>query len=124
MVLPAEPWVPLRQRDKYKQLNEAVHDAVCAYYTDEKNIANFEAICLAAYRLIKYIINEMRGLDFNTHLDKIPSFSDALMEFYCTADGTDGESYEKEVAALENLSRSAYYEFKKPLQDEYHHDIM
>jgi len=119
-------WVPLRTRDKYREMNKAVNVALDDYWaslgTDEnptpykQRIEACEAVVLTAFRLLKYIRKEISVLDYQ-YIDneELCDTSDAAVSFYSLS---DNGAFKEETKVLEILSRSAFKEMKNAKPNE------
>lgn len=103
---------PIRDRVEYKRLNDEINELVCRYYESYDNphsvIESSDTLCLKTWKLIQYIKKELKGLT-DAHLADIPSFGDAVSEYYCTG----MYSFQEEITVLEGLSRAAFKMMKE-----------
>ena len=103
-------YTPLRERPEYLPMVDDIHTAIGEYYGDNTNISRLERICLAAYKLTRYI-SAVLG---NTHGNKyrsVPSLDDAIRDFWEFKPMVNNIT--DEMTVCEFLSRAAYKEFMK-----------
>lgn len=114
-----ERWVSIRKRQVYREMKDALSDALDEYWamTAEtavlwtKQAYVYETITLKAYRLLKYIRKEYGGINECIDDSKIGETGDAACTFYgLTEDART--SLQEESDVLEIISRSAYRDMK------------